>query len=104
MKKTHTLLFILLIAGCTPVKQSNEVRAAVALAQRTFQEAQRNHISFDAGPCLSNDLMSDWVADIAHSPRTAVDDSPENQCSAYVNGNAHHFVELDPDGKLLRAH
>jgi hypothetical protein len=56
-----------------------------------------------AGPCLSNNLIPDWVADIAHNPRQAVDDLPANQCSAYREGQAHHFVELDLDGNLIRA-
>lgn len=55
------------------------------------------------GPCLSNNVIKDWVADIAHDPREAVDDLPENQCSAYRDGTAKHFVELDPSGELIQA-
>jgi hypothetical protein len=43
------------------------------------------------------------VADIAHEPRQPVDDEPANQCARFRNGEAHHFVELDPDGALIRA-
>jgi hypothetical protein len=43
------------------------------------------------------------VADIAHDPRQAIDDAPENQCQRYRSGEAHHFVELAPDGQLIRA-
>ena len=44
-----------------------------------------------------------WVADIAHDPRLPVDDEAENQCEAYRNGTADHFVELDPDGDYIRS-
>ena len=42
-------------------------------------------------------------ADVAHDPRQDVDDEPENECEAYRSGEAVHFVELDPDGELIRA-
>jgi hypothetical protein len=42
-------------------------------------------------------------ADIAHYPRLAIDDDPANQCAAYRDGTTHHFVELDPEGNLIRA-
>ena len=41
--------------------------------------------------------------DVAHDPRQAVDDDPANQCAAYRSGEAHHFVELDPDGRFIRS-
>ena len=47
--------------------------------------------------------MPDWVADIAHDPRGDVDDEPENQCRRYRDGEASHFVELTPEGELIRA-
>ena len=47
--------------------------------------------------------MPGWVVDIAHSPRLSIDDLPENQCPAYLQGSAQHFVELDPKGNLIRA-
>lgn len=54
------------------------------------------------GPCLGV-IMENWVADVAHDPRTDMDDDPANQCEAYRSGDADHFVELDPDGNVLRA-
>jgi len=76
---------------------------AVALAQALYEEKRKEGMKFENGPCLSNDLMPDWVADIAHYPRQKVDDLAENQCSAFREGKAHHFVELDPEGNLIRA-
>ena len=77
--------------------------AAIAAAKTLFVNAEASGADLSNGPCLSNNLMSDWVADIAHNPRTEVDDQPENQCSAYREGKAHHFVELDTNGQFIRA-
>lgn len=59
-------------------------------------------LDMSAGPCLGK-IGEDWVLDIAHSPRTAADDKSENQCTDFAEGRAHHFIELDPDGKLIRS-
>lgn len=59
-------------------------------------------LDMSAGPCLGK-IGEDWVLDIAHSPRTAADDKSENQCADFAEGRAHHFIELDPDGKLIRS-
>jgi hypothetical protein len=77
--------------------------AAIAAAKTLFVNAEASGTDFSDGPCLSNNLANDWVADIAHNPRTEVDDQAENQCSAYRNGTAHHFVELDTNGQYIRA-
>jgi hypothetical protein len=59
----------------------------------------------DDGPCIAERLpgLPDWVADVAHDPRTDADDDPANQCSRYRDGDASHFVELSPDGAVIRA-
>ncbi|MEM3572883.1 MAG: hypothetical protein QXJ62_01435 [Nitrososphaeria archaeon] len=66
----------------------------------SIEEAYKN------GPCLSDNEpnwnIEDWVCDIAHSPRQPIDDLPENQCQAYRNGSAHHFVELDTSCNLIK--
>lgn len=77
--------------------------AAIAAAKTVYVKVEADGTDFSNGPCISNNLMPDWVADVAHNPRQAVDDLPENQCSAYRQGTAHHFVELDPEGQLIRA-
>lgn len=53
---------------------------------------------FSEGPCLSNRIegAEGWVCDIVHKPRQEADNNPENQCSAFREGRASHFVELDP--------
>ncbi|PIS41504.1 MAG: hypothetical protein COT25_02765 [Candidatus Kerfeldbacteria bacterium CG08_land_8_20_14_0_20_42_7] len=76
---------------------------AVLRAKEVYQLAVNSGDDLSQGPCLSNSLISGWVLDIVHSPRTAVDDKPENQCSAYREGAAKHFVELDTEGNFVRA-
>jgi len=36
------------------------------------------------------------VCDVAHQPRQDVDNDRKNQCDAYHDGRASHFVEVDP--------
>jgi len=59
------------------------------------------------GPCLSFNnsawVIEDWVCDIAHAPRVDVDNQLENQCVAFREGRAHHFVELDSNCNFIRA-
>jgi hypothetical protein len=78
---------------------------AVDEAQASFRQAQVSGEDLSTGPCISESLptLPDWVADIAHDPRQPVDDQPANQCARYRSGEAHHFVELDTDGTLIRA-
>ena len=79
-----------------------EADTAVAQAQHFFKLKKHTEDDFKSGTCLSNDLMPGWVADIAHSPRESIDDMPQNQCSAYLEGKAKHFVELDIVGNVIR--
>jgi hypothetical protein len=78
---------------------------AVDEAQAAFRQAQSSGVDLSTGPCLSESLPSlpDWVADVAHDPRQPIDDEPANQCRRYRSGEAHHFVELNIDGQLIRA-
>ncbi|MBN2458537.1 hypothetical protein JXB31_05390 [Candidatus Woesearchaeota archaeon] len=56
----------------------------------------------DNGPCLSDEIITDWVCDVAHSPRIKLDDHMENQCPGFREGSRHHFVEVDPDCNLIK--
>jgi hypothetical protein len=70
-----------------------------------YHQAKADGTNLNRGPCIAEQLpgMADWVADIAHNPRQPVDDVPANQCRRYRAGQAHHFVELDTSGHLIRA-
>lgn len=85
-----------------PIPKS-EINSAVNQAKLLYRQKKDSGEDIASGPCLSNSLMPGWVADVAHSPRLAIDDLLENQCAAYFEGRAQHFVELDLDGNLIRA-
>lgn len=74
---------------------------AVELAQQAYQQALARGETLSQGPCLGV-IMPGWVVDIAHKPRQSIDDRPENQCAAFRMGEAGHFVELDPQGNVIR--
>jgi hypothetical protein len=83
----------------------SEESQAVGQAVVAFQKAEQSGQDLSAGPCISESLpgLPDWVADVAHDPRQDVDDDPNNQCQRYRDGEASHFVELTPEGQLIRA-
>ncbi|MFH1752036.1 MAG: hypothetical protein ABH821_03820 [archaeon] len=54
------------------------------------------------GPCLSNEVIPDWVCDIAHNPRQDVDNLPENQCTAFREKLASHFIELNENCETIQ--
>ena len=68
---------------------------AIAKAKEQYEILKSQGLEMSNGPCLSNEIIPDWVADVAHDPREDIDDLPENQCPAY-GINASHFVEVDP--------
>jgi cobalamin biosynthesis Mg chelatase CobN len=90
---------LLLVAGCGGAKADDET---IALARRAYAKAKARGVEMSRGPCLRV-IKEGWVADVAHDPRREVDDRPENQCAAYREGDADHFVELDPKGNLIRS-
>ena len=104
------LLSVLLLLGAAACGGSSasksEQAQAVNAAQQVYQQARSKGTDFASGPCIAEQLpgLPDWSADVAHKPRQSVDDQPANQCQFYRQGKTHHFVELDPDGKLIRTH
>jgi hypothetical protein len=99
VSRAVVLLAACALAGCGG-KQADQ--ATIELAQQAYAKAKAAGVDMEPGPCLGV-IKDDWVADVAHDPRTDVDDDPANQCEAYRNGTAHHFVELDPNGKYIRS-
>ncbi len=97
--------YFTLALSSSPKKGASKAEADTAVNQAKYFYNQRKQIGedFSSGSCLSNALMPGWVVDIVHSPRQSVDDLPENQCSAFIEGRAKHFVELDTLGNLVRA-
>jgi len=99
---TFTAAEIVTGAADIKIKEKADKDMAVAKAKELWRVQFQLEENLSNGPCLSNDLIPDWVADIAHTPRQTLDDDPTNQCPAYISGTAHHFVELDPEGNLIR--
>ena len=98
-------LAVLGLAGCGGGSGDDERSQAIEAAQRAFADARSSGVDLGRGPCIAERLdgLDDWVVDVAHEPRTAVDDQPANQCARFRSGAASHFVELDPRGELIRA-
>lgn len=76
---------------------------AIRLAQELFKEKQAQGMDMSHGPCLAEEIIPDWCVDVGHSPRQDVDNLPQNQCQSWLSGRVHHFVELDPEGNVIRA-
>jgi hypothetical protein len=101
------LASVLLFAGCggDDGASDGEREQAIAQAQEAYDRARTSGTNLVDGPCIAESLtdLPDWVVDIAHDPREDVDDDPANQCRRYRDGEASHFVELTPEGELIRA-
>lgn len=98
---TLTIIAAVFISGCTTRDEDTE-KAKLACIQEC-QIALENGMDLNNGPCLSDEIIEDWVCDVAHSPRQSIDDDPEYQCPAWQK-TAHHFVEVDPECNFIRIH
>ena len=78
---------------------------AVQLCVNACQEAKDAGTNLNDGPCLLDPIteMPAWVCDVAHSPRADVDNIRANQCDAWHDGTASHFIEVDPDCEFIKA-
>lgn len=68
-------------------------------------KAKHQGLDLDNGPCLSDFMdwnINDYVCDVAHWPRQAVDNLRQNQCDAWYSGLAKHFVEVTPNCEFIR--
>jgi hypothetical protein len=106
MRKTIlTILLAVLISGCTTYDDTESLKQAAIDACIDICESVKDVQDLSNGPCIGNPIKDHpgWVCDVAHSPRQAVDNLEENQCSAYREGLATHFVEVDENCNLIRA-
>jgi hypothetical protein len=76
---------------------------AIRLAIELYEDVRAQGMDLSDGPCLAEEIIPDWAVDIAHSPRQPVDNLPQNQCRSWRERRVRHFVELDPDGNVMRA-
>jgi hypothetical protein len=100
MKKV-LLFLIMALLGCTS-SQGNQEAADACVAM--CESALENGTDLSQGPCLSNEIATDWVCDVAHSPRQEVDNNQENQCPWFREGKANHFVEVNPSCEVIVVH
>lgn len=115
MKSWPAILFLaLLLSGCAEVNKEITPQPAVAEEDETLsvaefcikacEGAKAEGRTLEHGPCLLNPMPinTDWVCDVAHYPRQQVDNRIEYQCSAFRGGAASHFVEVNPECKLIK--
>jgi hypothetical protein len=95
------LITIILLGGC--IQQKSEENPAINACVNECKSRLNSSEDLSSGPCLSNSISEDWVCDVAHNPRQPVDNIPENQCSGFREGKAHHFVEVDEKCSFIRA-
>lgn len=105
-KLTIFLLLLIFLSSCTKIEQKtpNKIDPKTQALTKCIELCKATTKNLENGPCLSNEIIKDWVCDIAHSPRKQIDNLPENQCSAFIKGLAHHFIELDKNCKLIKAY
>lgn len=98
------LVSVLLLSGCTQTETQTDVEKATLACVNKCKDWLNAGKDLSNGPCLLNPILDipDWVCDVAHSPRNVeIDNKPENQCSAFREGRAHHFVEVDLNCELI---
>jgi hypothetical protein len=111
--KTHLLFFafaiaaVVVVSGCVSPLTGDDAEDAKRRCIEECRLEKSKETYLESGPCLSDVNprwnVRDWVCDVAHSPRQDVDNDPKNQCIDYKIGEAHHFVEVDPDCGFIRA-
>ncbi len=115
-----SLVLIILISGCTQAQNmkkdienfetpfisenENPLESPTTLCINLCNEKKDAKVDLSNGPCLSDKIAEKWVCDVSHDPRQDLDNAVENQCPAFNNGTAKHFVEVDENCDLLRTH
>src|SRR6056297_3574631 len=63
-------------------------RELVSRAKELYYQHKKAGLDMSTGPCLTNQLVKNWVVDVAHEPRLSLDDLPKNQCDFFRQGKA----------------
>ncbi len=103
-----TLVALIILSGC--IKPSTTDNTIITQCISLCQDALKEGKDISNGPCLSDNstdwMVENWVCDVAHSPRTAVDNQRENQCNewleGYNKGYAPKFVEVSPTCEFIK--
>jgi len=91
---------LLLTASC--IGKNNQILTPEQLCIEKCLSLHGTNLS--KGPCLLNPMLQfpEWVCDVAHNPRVAVDNQQKNQCSSFREGKAKHFIEVDETCVLIK--
>ncbi|MFA6268341.1 MAG: hypothetical protein WCW13_04370 [archaeon] len=87
-----------------PITSDNVVSQELSpqqLCVNSCLSAKSKGINLGSGPCLGL-VVQDWVCDVAHSPRLAIDDLVANTCPDFAQGRANHFVEVDESCEVIQ--
>lgn len=98
------LIGTIFISGCIGQPSVSDKDKAISECKQECNNNLKTNVDLNNGPCLLNPIsdLPDWVCDVAHEPRQTVDDDSKNQCSVFRNGQAHHFIEVDPNCSLIK--
>jgi len=93
------------LGGLMETKQTADEEIAKASCISLCKSEMLNYTpeEFEKGPCLSGQIINDWVCDVAHKPRKTTDDDPRNQCSEFKTDMAHHYIEVDTNCQFIKA-
>jgi hypothetical protein len=92
------------LTSCTGKKEESAERLAVIACEASCLKHKDAGEDLSRGPCLPDAAMPEgWVCDIAHDPRSDVDNIPANQCAAFRLGQAQHFVEVNENCEMFRS-
>ena len=99
------IAIILLALGCKqqePESVMNERDQLINICIDACQQALNEGQDLSVGPCLLDPMPNnEWVCDIAHKPRQDIDNKRKNQCNAWHNKTAKHFIELTPECEFI---
>ena len=102
---TIFIIIIIFISGCSEQKTiTSDKDKAIDACKKECNLLLSQGKDLSIGPCILNPIndVPDWVCDVAHEPRQNIDNNPENQCSVFREGTAHHFVEVTPNCELIQ--
>lgn len=96
------ILIFVIMSGCTSNHQNIIAQDCINLCV----SAKQKGMNLSNGPCLSDNNSEwqheGWVCDVAHKPRIAVDNLPENQCQEFRRGKANHFIEVNENCEIIK--
>ncbi len=99
------VLIVIFLSGCANQETKTDSERATTTCVNECKAWLNVSKDLNNGPCLLNPIpdIPDWVCDVAHNPRQSIDDDSKNQCSAFRERKANHFIEVDLNCELIKA-